>query len=190
MSGVVLESSMIVESRMSLVVKTSAAISFPQTAGNGVPFLKLLVDRTYRWGGHMKVRSEVAHLLVFYVASAIVDYALAQNRTATVKELPSWLMFLAKYVLAAEAGVGIKTTLGSHLISAKKFSTDSGKAGLLDILTRMVQRFSIKRCIVVGTPFLYNHTEGSTSVTPAWQNALWHMPSLRTFRWNSTAEDM
>ncbi|PBK83133.1 FAD-binding domain-containing protein [Armillaria gallica] len=142
--GVVLESSMRVEPRMSLVV---AAISFPQTAVNGVPFLKLLVDHTYRWGtegwgGHMR-------------------------------------------------GVGVETTLGSRLIPAEKFATDSGKAGLLDILTRMVEQFSINPYIrVVGTPFMYNHTEGSTSVTPAWRNALWHMSSSITFSWNSTAEDL
>ncbi|KAK0474772.1 FAD-binding domain-containing protein [Armillaria novae-zelandiae] len=196
--GVVLESSMLVEPRMSLVV---AAISFPQTAENGVPFLKLLVDNMYRWGtegwgGHMRSNGiiNVNPLLTLEEAQisvqTIIDYALVQNGTAIVEELPSWLAFFTKYVLAAEAGVGVETTLGSRLIPAEKFATDSGKAGLLDILTRMVQQFSINPYIVVGTPFLYNHTEGSTSVTPAWRNALWHMSSSRTFSWNSTAEDM
>ncbi len=64
------------------------------------------------------------------------------------------------------------------MIPAEDFATDSGKAGLLDILTRMVQQFSINPYIVVGTPFLYNHTEGSTSVTPAWRNALWHVRNV------------
>ncbi|KAK0474774.1 FAD-binding domain-containing protein [Armillaria novae-zelandiae] len=197
--GVVLESSMLVEPRMSLIV---AAISFPQTAENGVPFLKLLVDNTYRWGtegwgGHMRSNSiiNVNPLLTLEEARVsvepIVNYALAQNGTATVEELPSWLAFFAKYVLIAEAGVGVETTLGSRLIPAEKFATDSGKAGLLNILTKMVQQFSISPYIrVAGTPFLYNYTEGSTSVTPAWRNALWHMSSSTTFSWNSTAEDM
>ncbi|KAK0227831.1 FAD-binding domain-containing protein [Armillaria fumosa] len=197
--GVVLESSMLVEPRMSLVV---AAISFSQTAENGVPFLKLLVDHTYRWGtegwgGHMRSNGiiNVNPLLTLEEARVsvqpIVDYALAQNGTATVEELPSWLTFFAKYVLAAEAGVGVETTLGSRLIPAEKFATDSGKAGLLDILARMVQQFSLSPYIrVVGTPFLYSHTEGSTSVTPAWRNALWHMSSSTTLSWNYTAEDM
>ncbi|KAK0185939.1 FAD-binding domain-containing protein [Armillaria mellea] len=197
--GVVLESSMRVEPQMSLVV---ASISFLQTADNGVPFLKLLVDHTYKWGtegwgGHMRSNGiiNVNPLLTLEEArisvQPIVDYALAQNGTATVEELPSWLVFFTKYVLSAEGGVGIETTLGSRLIPAEKFATDSGKAGLLDILTRMVQQFSINPYIrVVGTPFLYNHTEGSTSVTPAWRNALWHMSSSITFSWNSTAEDM
>ncbi|KAK0492128.1 FAD-binding domain-containing protein [Armillaria luteobubalina] len=197
--GVVIESSMLVEPRMSLVV---AAISFPQTAENGVPFLKLLVDNTYRWGtegwgGHMRSNSiiNVNPLMTLEEARVsvqpIVDYALAQNGTATVEELPSWMTFFTKYVLAAEAGVGVETTLGSRLIPAETFATDSGKAGLLDILTRMVQQFSLSPYIrVVGTPFLYSHTEGSTSVTPAWRNALWHMSSSTTFIWNSTVEDM
>ncbi|KAK0458567.1 FAD-binding domain-containing protein [Desarmillaria tabescens] len=193
--GVVLESSMLVEPRMSL---TSAAISFPQTAENGVSFLKLLVDHTYRWGtegwgGHMRSNGiiNVNPLLTLEEAQVsvqpIVDYALAQNGTAVVEELPSWMAFFTKYVLSAEAA---KTTLGSRLIPTDKFTTDSGKARLLDILTRMVQQFSINPYIVFGTPFLYNHTEGSTSVTPAWRNALWHMSSSRTFSWNSTAIDM
>ncbi|SJL04844.1 related to isoamyl alcohol oxidase [Armillaria ostoyae] len=196
--GVVLESSMRVEPRMSLVV---AAISFLQTAENGVPFLKLLVDNTYKWGtegwgGHMRSNGiiNINPLLTLEEARVsvqpIVDYALSQNGTATIEEIPSWLAFFTKYVLAAEAGVGVETTLGSRLIPAEKFTTDSSKAGLLDILTRMVEQFSINPYIVVGTPFLYNHTEGSTSVTPAWRKALWHMSSSRTFTWNSTAEDM
>lgn len=109
--GVVLESSMRVEPRMSLVV---AAISFPQTAENGVPFMKLLVDHTYRWGtegwgGHMRSNGiiNVNPLLTLEEArisvQPIVDYALAQNGTATVEELPSWLAFFTKYVLSAEA---------------------------------------------------------------------------------------
>ncbi|KAK0210213.1 FAD-binding domain-containing protein [Desarmillaria ectypa] len=196
--GVVLESSMLVEPQMSL---TSASISFPQTAENGVPFLKLLVDHTYKWGtegwgGHMRSNGiiNVNPLLTLEEAQAsvqpIVDHALAQNGTAIVEEIPSWMAFFTKYVLSAEAGVGVEVTLGNRLIPAEKFATDSGKAELLDILTRMVQQFSINPYIVVGTPFLYNYTEGSTSVTPAWRNALWHMSSSRTFLWNSTAEDM
>lgn len=72
----------------------------------------------------------------------------------------------------------METTLGSRLIPAEKFAADSVKAGLLDILTKIVQQFSINPYIVVGTPFLYNYTEGSTSVTPAWRNALWHVCSV------------
>ncbi|SJL04835.1 related to isoamyl alcohol oxidase [Armillaria ostoyae] len=196
--GVVLESSMRVEPRMSLIV---AAISFPQTAENGVPFLKLLVDHTYRWGtegwgGHMRSNGiiNVNPLLTLEEARVsvqpIVDYALSQNGTATIEGISSWLAFFTKYVLAAEVGVGVETTLGSRLIPAGKFATDSGRAGLLDILTRMVEQFSINPYIVVGTPFLYNHTEGSTSVTPAWRNALWHVGHMSSFSWNSTVEDM
>ncbi|KAK0458559.1 FAD-binding domain-containing protein [Desarmillaria tabescens] len=196
--GVVLESTMLVQPQNESH-SASAAISFPQTAENGVPFLKLLVDHTYRWGtegwgGHMRSNGiiNVNPLLTLEEAQVsvqpIVDYALAQNGTAVVEELPSWMTFFTKYVLSAEAA---KTTLGSRLIPAEKFTTDSGKAELLDILTRMVQQFSINPYIrVVGSQFLYNYTEGSTSVTPAWRNALWHMSLSRTFSWNSTAQDM
>ncbi|KAK0227834.1 hypothetical protein IW262DRAFT_1455010 [Armillaria fumosa] len=174
---------MLVESQMSLIVAT---ISFLQTAENGVPFLKLLVDHTYRWGtegcsGHMRSNG---------IINVNPLLTLEEAQVSVQPIVPSWLAFFVKYVLAAEAGVGVETILESHLIPAKKFATDSSKAGLLDILARMVQQFSINPYVVVGMPFLYNHTEGSTSVTPAWRNTLWHMSSSRTFSWNSMAEDM
>ncbi|KAE9406595.1 FAD-binding domain-containing protein [Gymnopus androsaceus JB14] len=197
--GVVLESSMLVEPQMSLRV---AAISFNQTAENAPGFLQLLVDNAYKWGqegwgGHLGPASliSVNPLLTIEEAQAsvqpLIDYALAQNGTAVVEDLPSWQTFFAKYVESAEASVGVQTILGSRLIPTDPFFTDAdGKQALLDIMNKMVDTYAVNPYIIQGTPFLYNYTEGTTSATPAWRNSLWQIGFHQNMNYNATLDTM
>ena len=70
-------------------------------------------------------------------------------------------------------GVGSIITLGTRLIPAANFETEEG----LDAVYAMLKEFLpiASPNIILGTPFLYKHTVGSTSVTPAWRNAIWHV---------------
>ncbi|GAW08738.1 FAD-binding domain-containing protein [Lentinula edodes] len=197
--GVVLESTMLVEPQMSLRV---AAISFNQTADNARGFLELLVNNSYKWGqegwgGHMGPASliNVNPLLTLEEAQAsvqpIVDYALAQNGTAVVEDLASWQTFFGKYVESAEASVGVQTILGSRLIPTDPFFTDdNGKEALVDLMVKMVDTYAVNPYIIQGTPFLYNYTEGTTSVTPAWRNSLWQIGFHENMLYNATLETM
>lgn len=63
--------------------------------------------------------------------------------------------------------------LGTRLISTSLFETETGRETLTQTIKDVLPFAS--PYIVVGTPFLFNYTEGSTSVTPAWRNSLWHV---------------
>ena len=128
---------------------------------------------------------------------AAADFAVAQGGTAVIEELPSYLAFFSKYVPNAEAvrlpfsptlppstgsltgaqSVGTEITLGTRLISTSLFDNEQGRATLLETVTNVLS-FTTPY-IVVGTPFLYNYTAGTTSVTPAWYDSLWHVCSPR-----------
>ncbi|THV00479.1 hypothetical protein K435DRAFT_854708 [Dendrothele bispora CBS 962.96] len=110
-----------------------------------------------------------------------VDFALSQNGTVIIEELPSWQAFFLKYVLAAEAAVGAPAILGTRLIPAQNFASDDGKAIL----------FNTSINAILGTPFLFNSTKGATSVTPAWRSSIWHVGlHLGTWPYNATVEDI
>ncbi|THV00478.1 FAD-binding domain-containing protein [Dendrothele bispora CBS 962.96] len=196
--GVVLESTMLVEPQMKLQV---ASIHFTQTRQNAGSFLEILVEQALKWsqegwGGHMSPSGliNVNPLLTLEQAKQsmqpAVDFALSQNGTVVIEELPSWQAFFLKYVLAAESAVGVPAILGSRLIPAQNFASDDGKASLVKIFTTMFNEFNISINAVVGTPFLFNSTEGATSVTPAWRKSIWHMGFHGVWTYNATVEDI
>lgn len=75
--------------------------------------------------------------------------------------------------------VGVQTILGSRLIPTDpSFTDDDGKEALVDLMVKMVDTYAVNPYIIQGTPFLYNYTEGTTSVTPAWRNSLWQVSLL------------
>ncbi|KAL0576432.1 hypothetical protein V5O48_005537 [Marasmius crinis-equi] len=197
--GVVLESSMSVEPAMSIRV---ASISIPQQLENAREFLSLIINETYKWGqegwgGHMNAYSliNVNPLLTLQEAQesvqTVTDYALAHGGTSLVEDLPSWQAFFSKITLMGMPQVvGQPTILGSRLIPADLFTNDVGKTKVLNVTHTMVSQYGINPYIVVAPPFLYNYTEGSTSVTPAWRNSLWQIGFNRKWQFNSTAEDI
>ncbi|KAG7091450.1 hypothetical protein E1B28_010484 [Marasmius oreades] len=196
--GVVLESTMSVEPAMSIRV---ASISVPLNPENAHKFLSLIINETYKWGeegwgGHMTGNSiiNVNPLLTLEEAQKsvkpITDFALANNGTSVVEELPSWQAFFTKYVLSAQAVVGQPTILGSRLIPAALFTNDIGKDQVHNVTYTMLTKYGINPYIVVGPPFRYNYTEGTTSVTSAWRNSLWQIGFNRKWNWNSTVGDI
>ncbi|THU84693.1 FAD-binding domain-containing protein [Dendrothele bispora CBS 962.96] len=196
--GVVLESTMLVEPQMKLQV---ASIHFNQTRQNAGPFLEILVEQALKWsqegwGGHMSPSGliNVNPLLTLEQAKQsmqpAVDFVLSQNGTVVIEELPSWQAFFLKYVLAAEAGVGIPTIIGARLIPAQNFASEDGKASLVKIFTTMFNDFNISIDAILGTPFLFNSTEGATSVTPAWRKSIWHLVFFEGWTYNATVEDI
>lgn len=125
---------------------------------------------------------------------SVSDYALSQNGTVVIEELPSWYAFFEKYVIAAQSvsncysdmhttllnvylvknqAVGAIRILGTRLIPAASFESEEGLNAVYNMLVDMLPVSNPN--IILGTPFLYNYTEGSTSVTPAWRNSIWHV---------------
>ncbi|KAF5353043.1 hypothetical protein D9757_011869 [Collybiopsis confluens] len=198
--GVVLEATFLAEPRMSLRV---ASISFTPTANNTHDFLQILVNNSYKWGqegwgGHMGPASliNVNPLLTLEQANAsvhpAVEYALGQpGGKAVVEDIPSWQAFFTKYVPSAQASVGVQTILGSRLIPIHPFFTENtGKKALVNLMSKMISTYAVNPYIIQGTPFLYNYTEGSTSVTPAWRKSLWQIGFHENMVYNATLQTM
>ncbi|KAG7091444.1 hypothetical protein E1B28_010480 [Marasmius oreades] len=196
--GVVLESTMLVEPVMSLRV---ASISVPQNPDNAHQFLSLIINETYKWnqegwGGHMTSVSliNVNPLLTLKEAQKsmkpITDFALVNNGTSVVEELPSWQAFFTKYVLSAQAVIGQPTIMGSRLMPTELFKTDQGRAQLLNITFTELTQYKTDPYIILGMPTVYKYTEGSTSITPAWRKASFQLGGSVRYSWNSTVSDI
>jgi len=175
-----------------------ADITFTPTSENLFDWYQLGVNNTYRWGlegwgGHYESSSivYVNPLLSLEEAQAsmqvAVDFALANNGTVVIEELPSFYAFFTKYVTSAQAGVGPEITLGTRLLPTSLFSTEEGRQILSSVINQTLEFAS--PYIVAGTPFLYDYEEGTTSVTPAWRDSLWHLSISSRFNWNSTLEE-
>jgi FAD/FMN-containing dehydrogenase len=190
--GVVLETSQKVEPQLKLRV---ASIAFNQTATNAAPWLKLVTQNALKWskegwGGHIGANTliNVTPRLTLDQAIAslkpVSDYALSQNGTVVIEELPSWNTFFEKYVIAAQSAVGAIRILGTRLIPAAKFESEEGLNEVYNMLVGMLPVSNPN--IILGTPFLYNYTQGSTSVTPAWRNSIWHLGMHQDWNFNTT----
>ncbi|KAG7091879.1 hypothetical protein E1B28_008280 [Marasmius oreades] len=196
--GVVLESTMSVEPAMSIRV---ASISVPSNTENAQRFLSLTINETYKWnqegwGGHMTSVSliNVNPRLTLKEAresvKTITDFALANNGTSVVEDLPSWQAFFQKYVLSAQAVVGQPIILGTRLMPTELLKNDSGKNQVLNFIYTALTKYRTEPYIILGAPTLYNYTEGTTSVTPAWRTASFQLGGSVKYPWNSTVSDI
>ncbi|KAJ6492778.1 FAD-binding domain-containing protein [Mycena vitilis] len=192
--GVVLESTMLVTPQVSLQV---ISVDFNRTTDTARDFLKLIIDNGIAWseagwGGHMYANSfiSVNPLLSLEEAKASMknasEYALALNGTVVIETMPSFLAFFEKYVPTAEAVVGVHPVLGTRLIPTSIFANETAKAQLLEAFVAMTPFATVDPQINAVAPLLYNHTEGATSVLPAWRDALWQVVFAAEVSWNAT----
>lgn len=194
--GVVMESSHRLEPQLTLQV---ASLNF--TGHSNLSTLAIwyetLVNETYKWGtqgwgGHIVgptlifVNSLLSNADAKASMRTAADFALAQGGTAIVEELPSYLAFFNKYVTLAEASVGPELILGSRLIPTSLFESAEGRETLSSTIAGLLSFAS--PYIPVVPPFLYNYTEGTTSVTPAWRRSLWHLSLHSVWSWNSSVD--
>lgn len=61
----------------------------------------------------------------------------------------------------------------TRLLPKTLFQTDEGRAQVLNLL--LTASKTVSPYIPVVAPVLFNATANSTSVTPAWREALWHV---------------
>ncbi|KAJ7613756.1 FAD-binding domain-containing protein [Mycena polygramma] len=174
--GVVLESTVLVTPQLTLQV---ILVEFNRTTDSDTArdFLKLIIDNGIAWseagwGGHMYANSfiSVNPLLSLEEAQASMknasDYALALNGTVAV--------------------VGVHPVLGTRLILTSIFINETAKAQLLEAFVAMTPFATVDPQINAVAPLLYNHTEGATSVLPAWRDALWQVVFAAEVSWNAT----
>lgn len=191
--GVVLESTHRVEPAVRFV---AASIKFPSTPTNMLPFMDIVVNNTLKWaqegwGGHITGNTlvNVSPLLSVDQARAsladVIAYAKANGGSATIEEFTSWYPFYEKYVTTSSVAVGVTRFPGSRLIPRSVFETIEGRADLMAFFALIQSKGQTPYIPVVG-PVLYNYTEGSTSASPAWREAVWELGSGASWVWNST----
>ncbi|KAF7357330.1 FAD-binding domain-containing protein [Mycena sanguinolenta] len=116
-------------------------------------------------------------------------FAQANNGSATIETLPSWFSFFTRFIVEVEAPVGTSVVLGSRLIPKALFESAAGRARLVAHLVKQTGELGFPY-IPVGTPIAFNYIPGTTSVTPAWRTALWHLTGGSTWSYNSTLAEI
>ena len=191
--GVVLESTHRVEPAIRFV---SANIKFPGNCTNMLPFMDIVVNNTLKWGqegwgGHITGNTlvNVSPFLSIKQAkvslASVIAYAKANGGSATIEEFTSWYPFYEKYVKTSSVAVGVTRFPGSRLIPRSIFKTAKGRKNLMDYFATIQSLGQTPYIPVVG-PVLYNYTEGSTSASPAWRDAIWELGSGASWAWNAT----
>ncbi|KAJ5800175.1 CAZyme family AA7 [Penicillium psychrosexuale] len=191
--GVVLESTHHVEPAIRFV---AANIKFTSNSTNMLPFMEIVVNNTLKWGqegwgGHITGNTLVNISPFLSVEEAevslasVIAYAKANGGSATIEEFTSWYPFYEKYVKTSSVAVGVTRFPGSRLIPRSIFNTVEGRQNLMDYFA-VIQSLGQTPYIPVVGPVLYNYTEGSTSASPAWREAIWELGSGATWDWNAT----
>ncbi|THH02380.1 hypothetical protein EW145_g6755 [Phellinidium pouzarii] len=198
--GVVLDVTYKAESQLTLQV---ASLAFNATTDNLPEFYSTLVNNSLQWGnegwgGHVSSTTMIYVNPLLSLSEAQVsmkpmpDWITSQNGSVLIETLPSWNTFLqgffADMCSSFSKPIGFPLILTTRLIPKSLFTTDEGRAALLNVLVSLLP-FSLPYIPVVP-PILFNVTEGSTSVTPAWRDSLWHFGTHGVWHFNSTVLDI
>ncbi|KIK56944.1 hypothetical protein GYMLUDRAFT_229963 [Collybiopsis luxurians FD-317 M1] len=193
--GVVTESTTLVEPRA--IPLQVAAFSFNATTNTSVDFLALLAENSLQWaeqgwGGHLKLNGLISVNPLLNLEQAqesmqnITDFVQSHNGTGVVETVSSWYEFFVKYVLTAQEPIGIDAAISSRLIPSSVFESQEARNALVETIANAAPYFLT---ISTVTPFIYNnYTENSTSVTPAWRDAVWHFLFADLWSWNTTTD--
>ncbi|KAJ6484528.1 hypothetical protein DFH09DRAFT_1211300 [Mycena vulgaris] len=197
--GVVIESTHLVEQRIPIQVIN---MTFTPTSTNLREYYEILVNNSASWGelgwgGHITpappgiiyVNPQLSLAQATVSMAQISAFALANNGTATIQTLPSWITFFEDFIARDEKPVGTSIALGTRLMPKALFETASGREALVAQLLSIATTRGMPY-IPVGTPIAFNFTPGATSVTPAWRSALWELGSPGTWAYNSSVEDI
>ncbi|KAJ7461116.1 hypothetical protein FB451DRAFT_1269005 [Mycena latifolia] len=197
--GVVIESTHLVEQRIPIQVIN---MTFTPTATNLREYFEILVNNSAHWGelgwgGHVNKQPAgiiyVNPRLSLEEATAsmaqLAAFSRANNGTTTIETLPSWLTFFQRFIVQVQAAVGNSVALGSRLIPKALFETPAGRETLVVHLLNQTAARGMPY-IPVGTPISFKYTPGTTSVTPAWRDSLWHLSSGSVWPYNSSVADI
>jgi len=101
-----------------------------------------------------------------------------------VLEFPSWGTFFNTFADTDAAVVGTNLALSSRLIPRPNFATSGSRA---ELHTALLKAFSIAPGLrfLVSPPTSFPG-DGSTSVTKAWRDSIYHITLVREWNWNAT----
>ncbi|KAI1772195.1 FAD-binding domain-containing protein [Hypoxylon cercidicola] len=207
--GVVLEATHRVEPSMPVAV---ANIRLPSngTSERSLQWIELMARQSLvwgkeGWGGHagglyltyMNPIPAIANLTDGGAAarssmSVATEFALAAGGSSVVEVLPSFLDVWNKYVLpGALTTAGVTRVLATRLIPRRLFEDEAGITKLMDFMVAAQELGFNPRNFYcpIGTPFVFENgtkPNTSTSVNPAWYNALWDVSTSLTISWNAS----
>jgi hypothetical protein len=163
------------------------------------------------WGGYIEpnAMSNQASGLVLFTPKLnnaqakasmknITDYAASLGNIVLNNEVSPGGSFYAayqKYLVPNEEVVGIGSALGSRLIPTANFVGKANQQTLLTAMMNVVKTistpFPLKEPllytygapvqILVTTPYNYKG-DGTSSITPAWRNSIWHVAVASAFK--------
>ncbi|KAI8964492.1 FAD-binding domain-containing protein [Daldinia sp. FL1419] len=213
--GIVLEATHRVEPLLPVAV-TSISLPSNVTPETSIEWIELMVRETMGWGkqgwgGHaggtyltyMNPSPEIANSTDGGAAAkdsmrAASEFAISHGGSSVVEILPNFLDVWNKYVLpGALTTAGVTRVLATRLIPRRLFADEAGIRKLMDFIkaTQQLGFDPRKFYCPADTPFVGaraaklatgNNTRPTTSVHPAWYNALWDISTSLTIAWNSS----
>ncbi|KAH7884922.1 hypothetical protein F5I97DRAFT_1811126 [Phlebopus sp. FC_14] len=187
--GVVLEATSKVEKQITI---QSATITFADTlaADTAREFYQIVVNNSLQWasegwGGFIYSGMIFSNPRLSYAEAEnslkeISDFAIAHGGNMTLQTMPSFLSYFN-----ARTDVANLVALGSRLIPKDTFMTEEQKSELVDLVLSL----SSGAIISFVTPVLFNGTDNSTSVTPAWRDSIWHLLFTQEWQYNATISE-
>lgn len=166
-------------------------------------FLKICIANAQQWandgwGGYIEpgaITSQGSGLVLFtpkltnaqakVSMKPITDWASALGTLAlnnVVAEAGSFLNAYNTYLVPNEELVGLGTAIGSRLIPAANFNGAANQTQLFNALMNVSNIVQSQLPIAYGAPLQFLVTtptnypdDGTSSITPAWRNSLWHV---------------
>ncbi|KZT25422.1 FAD-binding domain-containing protein [Neolentinus lepideus HHB14362 ss-1] len=108
-----------------------------------------------------------------------------EGATLLVLQFPSWGTFFNTFAGDNSAAIGVNLALASRLIPKANFRTAENRSDLLLALLKSHDLTPGLR-FLMSPPTSYPG-DGSTSVTPAWRDSVYHITLISTWNWNATA---
>ncbi|KAI0797147.1 FAD-binding domain-containing protein [Abortiporus biennis] len=106
------------------------------------------------------------------------------NVTVHSQTFHGWLPFYSKIMQKDRVAIGINMVTSSRFIPRSSFSTTKAREQLHSALVQMTE--TTEYIMILGTsPFTFHH-DGTTSVTDAWRDTIWHVVTGRTWSYNAT----
>ncbi|KAI1387165.1 FAD-binding domain-containing protein [Hypoxylon trugodes] len=213
--GVVLEATHRVEPSMPVAI-ASIKLPSNGTAETSLKWIELMARQSLvwgkqGWGGHaggtyltyMNPTPTIGNSTDGGAAAkdsmkATTEFALSVGGTSVVEVLPSFLDVWNKYVLpGALTSAGITRVLATRLIPKTFFEDDAGITRLADFMVAAQELGFDPRNFYcpADTPFVAdaavqlksdNNTRPTTSVHPAWYNALWDVSTSLAIPWGAS----
>lgn len=202
--GVVLESTILASPRVTL---QAVILSFTPTPGNSTLNSELwtilsdngLTWANEGWGGfsasgvailinpNSTTTAAAASMAPLIVFGQRLIAEKVPNAQLVVTEFPSWKAFFDVFTSQHVAVTGTNLALASSLVNKINFMTTTSRSALVSALVA-AETATPGMIILISAPSSYP-SDGTTSVTDAWRQSLYHVTVVSLWNWNATQQE-